>query len=116
MAAHLCDLLAKALRTGDMYDCASAIARIIANERAEEFYRFGLGCYGLSPADIDAACEAIARGEHPAGSLPGLVTEIRDRATVPGHPCPQGETEWNIYGRKVCAMDVLDLLGRKVTP
>jgi hypothetical protein len=39
----------------------------------EADYREGLNACGVPFADIDAAVAAIARGEHPPDSLPGMV-------------------------------------------
>ncbi len=74
-------------------------------------YQCSLSMAGLSPADIDAACEAIARGEHPADSLPGQVTEYADRWTRLAADCGGHEPH---KARASAAQWVLDLLGCKV--
>jgi hypothetical protein len=78
MAAHLCDLAAKALRSGgpmadtlDLLDRAWGTAADSSNVEAS--YREGLKLTRAAPADIDAAVASIARGEHPPDSLPGRV-------------------------------------------
>lgn len=113
-AAHLCDLFAKALRGGDMYDSSPGISLIVEDDRAEEFYWYGLGCYGASEAEKDVAVAAIARSEHPPGSLPGRVTRMHNDAARPAG-CPVGSEGWCIEQGAHSALDsVLSLLGCEV--
>lgn len=113
-AAHLCDLFAHALRSGDMYDSTAAISLIVADDRAEEFYRYGLGCYGVSPVDIDAAVAAIARGEHPPTSLPGRIKEYKRKAKREAESVANSYREHHCDGEVKALGHVLALLGCEV--
>jgi hypothetical protein len=74
----------------------------------EADYREGLNAIGVPFDDIDAACAAIARGEHPPDSLPGRVEEMRNEANVSGKLRHQG--------KRAACQRVLMMLGCPVKP
>lgn len=80
-AAHLCDIAARLLRSGDyMKANAGAVPSLLVNAKwlidpdaNPSHYADGLRSAGLSPVDINAAVADILRGSCPSSSLPGMV-------------------------------------------
>jgi hypothetical protein len=120
MAAHLCDLAAKALRSGRRSHLAPSLMFVAGDVLhvvdPVQDYREALRDSGVSPADIDAAVAAIARGEHPADSLPGQLMRYHGKAKREAESVPGSFREHHCEGEVKALGHVLDLLGYKVTP
>lgn len=124
MAAHLCDIAAKMLRSGDYGECRTSAAPSILTsakwllepDTNPSHYADGLASAGLSPVDIDTAVAAIARGEHPADSLPGQVKRRIDAIVKAATDGTRSDADMTAAaGASAFSDQVLDLLGCPVT-
>ena len=118
MVSHLCHIAAERAERGALAVALDVIeqARVLALPHSidpEGDYREGLISAGVRFDDIDEAFAAIARGEHPAVSLPGKGAEYRRRATREAES--RNDCRTDFCEGEVHALDrVLNLLG--VTP
>ncbi len=104
--------VAPIIRMGLVFRVAADIADAACD--AESDYALMLERLNVAPADIDAACAAIARGEHPPDSLPGQLLRYRGKAKREGESVPGSFREHYCEGEVKALGHVLGLLGCKV--
>lgn len=118
MAADLSMRAAAMLLSGDERGRAvlmGAAATMRADVRyCTDRYRTSLIAAGLCLADENAAVAAIARGEHPADSLPGQVRRYREKAATEETATHSEARAHRCDGEVRALGHVLDLLGCKV--
>jgi hypothetical protein len=119
MAAHLCDIAAQRLRSGGFgageQAATGATEVLLGTAMTEALYVANLRLLLVPLADIDAACAAIFRGEHPPDSLPGRLEEMRGDAKDTVESSPEGSyVEREAVGAELAYCNVLDLLGCKL--
>ncbi len=119
MAADLAERAAYKIRANrdGIGALTESVSHVLWGTAPERCYREALGGASLSPADIDAAVAAIARGEHPADSLPGKVERMRAQAAADEQACGSSSDDGIIaFGEGLVCKTILELLGCEVTP